>query len=376
MDKTLDKNIVETRVNLKKDSYDIKIGHNLLKKTGDLLKPIIGKRKTFIISDERVAPIYLDVLEKSLEKSGIEYASFILPSGEKIKSFFWLEKICETLLGGRINRSSIILALGGGVIGDLAGFTASIILRGIDFVQIPTTLLSQVDSSVGGKTAINAEFGKNLIGSFYQPKMVIADLASLKTLDKRQIKSGYAEMAKYGLIQNKAFWKYLKENGKQITRLNKEKLQYAVLESCKIKAKIVAKDEKENNIRALLNFGHSFGHALEGIVDFNDKKLLHGEAVGIGMLMATMLSEKLGFAPKGTFDEIKQHFDELELFTKISDIPYFEKVTASQIIDFMERDKKNKDGKINLVLLKNIGNAFTYAEASIDDISSIINHFI
>ncbi|MGD9637644.1 MAG: 3-dehydroquinate synthase [Alphaproteobacteria bacterium] len=372
----MDKNIVETRVNLKKDSYDIKIGHNLLKKTGDLLKPIIGKRKTFIISDERVAPIYLDVLEKSLEKSGIEYASFILPSGEKIKSFFWLEKICETLLGGRINRSSIILALGGGVIGDLAGFTASIILRGIDFVQIPTTLLSQVDSSVGGKTAINAEFGKNLIGSFYQPKMVIADLASLKTLDKRQIKSGYAEMAKYGLIQNKAFWKYLKENGKQITRLNKEKLQYAVLESCKIKAKIVAKDEKENNIRALLNFGHSFGHALEGIVDFNDKKLLHGEAVGIGMLMATMLSEKLGFAPKGTFDEIKQHFDELELFTKISDIPYFEKVTASQIIDFMERDKKNKDGKINLVLLKNIGNAFTYAEASIDDISSIINHFI
>ena len=372
----MNNNIFTLTVDLEKNSYDINIGHNLLAKAGSLLANIIKKRRVFIVSDEKVAPLYLEILEKSLADANMEYASFILPSGENTKSFFWLEKICETILMGRIERSSVIIALGGGVIGDISGFAASIILRGVDFIQIPTTLLAQVDSSVGGKTAINIEYGKNLIGSFYQPKTVLIDITTLKTLDKRQIKSGYAEIVKYGLIKDVSFWDYLQENGKNVIALKPENLNYAICQSCKIKAEIVSKDEKENDIRALLNFGHSFGHSLEALADFNEKIITHGEAVAIGMLMAAKLSEDLNFIKAGSFEKIKNHFQKLELPTKIADINYENNISAEQVLDFMTRDKKNKNGQFNLVLLQEIGKAFVYSKALDDDIKKAISYFL
>lgn len=372
--KKLSNKLTTTTIDLKSNSYDLKIGYNLLKKAGKLLLPIVQKRRVFIISDEKVAPLYLEELEKSLIASRIDHVSFIVPGGEKIKSFFWLEKICETILMGRIDRSSVIFALGGGVIGDLAGFASSIILRGVDFIQFPTTLLAQVDSSIGGKTAINTEYGKNVIGSFYQPRMVITDLTTLETLNLRQIKAGYAEIVKCALIRDQEFWHYLKKNGQKVINLHRASLHHAVLRSCEIKADIVSQDEKEKGLRALLNLGHSFGHALEAVTEFDENVLLHGEAVAIGILMALKLSEDLNLVSSGVFDEVRDHFAELGLLTDLKSLN--NKIDWTSILEFMERDKKNHNGQIKLVLLKEIGNAFIYDTITSDLLKKSVEYFL
>lgn len=324
-------------------SYDIVIGENLL---AELPKHLPQKR-TFVITDENVADHHLEKLEEALK--GIEHKVKVLPSGESTKSFEKLQDICDWLLKNRPDRKTTIIAFGGGVIGDLVGFAASVVLRGINFIQVPTTLLSQVDSSVGGKTAINSKYGKNLIGAFYQPKLVLADIAILSTLPKREFLSGYAEVVKYGLINNPGFFEWLDKNPLD----DKKNLVKAIYESCKAKADIVSQDEREGGVRALLNLGHTFGHAFEAETGFSDK-LLHGEAVALGMVCAFRLSEKLGLT-KDTAKVIR-HFEKIGLPTDPH--KYIPQWDVDVLIEHMRGDKKNEQDKIVFILTKGIGKAF------------------
>ncbi|MDH3335738.1 MAG: 3-dehydroquinate synthase, partial [Rhodospirillaceae bacterium] len=294
--------------------------------------------------------------------------------GEESKSFTMLEELIEGLLELKVERTTTLIALGGGVIGDLVGFAAAITLRGVPFIQIPTTLLSQVDSSVGGKTGINSRFGKNLVGAFYQPRLVLGDIATLDTLPRREILSGYAEVVKYGLISDVGFFDWLVENANALIEGNVEARIKAVLTSCKAKADIVAKDERESGVRALLNLGHTFGHALEAETGYSDK-LLHGEAVAIGSVMAFDLSQRTGHCSIDDFQKVRDHFESIGLAVGISDIMQPD-WTSNRMLEHMSRDKKVKNGKIAFVLAHGIGDAFITSDISNETVIGMIEDYL
>ncbi len=345
---------VTINVNLDHTNYPIYIGNALIENTAEILSASLSNRKVFIVSDTNVSNLYLNKLENSLKKHNIVYKSIVIDAGEKTKSFQSANRICNWLLENNIERSSMLIGLGGGVIGDLTGFVASITLRGIDFIQIPTTLLSQVDSSVGGKTGINTPQGKNLIGTFFQPKAVISDSNTIKTLPKRQVLAGYSEICKYGLINNFEFWCWLEKNGHLVIQGDSKYLNQAVKTSCISKAEIVKKDEKESGERALLNLGHTFAHALENELNYSDE-LLHGEAVSIGIILAFTLSNNLGYCSTNDVKRIANHFKKVNLRMPSS---ISKNMKIDNIIDNMSKDKKVKNNKITFVLVRGIGKAF------------------
>lgn len=360
-------------VKLNNHSYDIHVGHDLLDHAGDIIAPHLKRPRTVIITDENVAQHQLPRLEKSFKKAAIDFDTIILPAGESTKSFAELEKLLEKLLHLRLERQDKIIAFGGGVIGDLVGFAASIYQRGIGFIQIPTTLLAQVDSSVGGKTGINSPQGKNLIGSFHQPHLVLTDVSTLDTLSKRHLLAGYAEVVKYGLIGDKAFFDWLEINGDKIIAGDHTIQIEAVLTCCRAKADVVSKDEKETGLRGLLNLGHTFGHALEAECGYSDS-LLHGEAVAIGMVMAFDLSVKMGLCPKEDALKIKQHLDKMMLPTRISKINHpISKITmtAESLFNHTLHDKKISNGRVNFVIASAIGKAFLSKDINPDDVKEI-----
>jgi len=339
-------------VELGSRSYDIVTGKNLLAEAGALIAPLVKKR-VIIISDEHVAKLYGQLLVSSLEAKGIQQNGIILPAGEQTKSFAVLGKLLDELLEFNPNRNTMLIALGGGVIGDITGFAASILLRGVPFIQIPTTLLAQVDSSVGGKTGINTRQGKNLIGSFYQPQLVIADMATLLTLPKRELLAGYAEVVKYGVINNAAFFAWLEANGEKAIAGDMASLTHIVQESCKSKAAVVASDERESGLRAILNFGHTLGHALEAETGYSDV-LLHGEAVAIGMLLAMRLSLQRGLSKTEDYERLKRHLGKVGLPASPGAIRKFD---AARLIEHCTHDKKARDGGLTFVLAKGIGHS-------------------
>src|SRR4029453_10261037 len=293
-------------VSLGERSYDIEIAAGLLEEAGERVRPLLNRPVTAIVTDSNVARLHLKRLEDSLAKAGIASASVVLPPGEASKSFEQLAILCDRLLASGIERRDTILALGGGVIGDLAGFAAAILRRGIEFIQLPTTLLAQVDSSVGGKTGINSAYGKNLIGAFHQPKAVLADIALLDTLPRRELAAGYAEVAKYGLLGDAEFFAWLEAHATSIHSGDAQARIKAITRSCEMKARIVAEDETESGVRALLNLGHTFGHALEAATGYSSR-LLHGEAVSIGMAQAFRFSERQGLAATGNAARVEKH---------------------------------------------------------------------
>jgi 3-dehydroquinate synthase len=341
-------------IDLGSRSYDILIGHDILKDAGNHIAHLLPIPNVIIITDNQVAPRYLEILEQSLKVHAIHTEHVILKAGESSKSFATLEWLTDQVFNFKPERKTTLIALGGGVVGDLTGFVASIVLRGIPFIQIPTTLLAQVDSSVGGKTGINNRYGKNLIGSFYQPRRVLIDVNCLKSLPQRQFLAGYAEVVKYGLIKEPQFFEWLETNRERILAQDHETLQHMVSVSCKVKADIVASDEKENNIRALLNLGHTFGHALEAVTGYSDL-LLHGEGVAIGMVMAAQLSVKLGLCHADEANKIIHHLQQVGLPTSLKDISF--KWQIEPIIEAMEQDKKVSEGKMVFVVLDHLGKA-------------------
>lgn len=351
-------------------SYDILVGAGLLEQAGERLAPILRQPRVVVVTDDNVAPLYLAALEASLSGAGIESANIVLPHGEETKNFDVIQRIVTRLLDARIERKTTVIALGGGVIGDLTGFAASIALRGVDFVQAPTTLLSQVDSSVGGKTGINTPHGKNLVGSFYQPRLVLADIATLNTLPRRELLAGYAETVKYALIGDPDFFGWLEKNGPALCEGDDILRQQAVGRCCRAKAEIVADDEREAGRRSLLNLGHTFGHALEAETGYGEV-LIHGEAVAIGMIMAFELSERLGLCPPEDCVRLRAHFDAMGLPTRIGDIAGRGR-TPEALLDHMRQDKKLQDGKIAFVLTRGIGKAFLTTDVALPDLETLL----
>jgi 3-dehydroquinate synthase len=343
------------KVKLGKRSYDIVIGENLLAEAGKRIAKLKPGTSVAIVTDGNVAHHHLAALEKSLEAAKIAYRSVLLSAGEGTKSFSNLETVAEAILQSRIERGDLVVALGGGVIGDLAGFAASVVRRGVDFVQIPTTLLAQVDSSVGGKTGINSPQGKNLIGAFHQPALVLADLKTLDTLPAREFRAGYAEVAKYGLINDAKFFDWLEKNWREVFAGGTARAK-AVATSVKAKAAIVARDERESGERALLNLGHTFGHALEAATGYSDR-LLHGEGVGLGMVLAFKLSAKLKLCKPADVTRVITHLDKVGLPVRLSQIPGA-LPGPDGLLSLMMQDKKVVRGKLVFILAKGIGKAF------------------
>jgi 3-dehydroquinate synthase len=343
-------------VDLGARSYDIVVGEGLVARTGALLAPLLPQRRVGIVTDTNVAPPYLAPLLASLEAAGIAHEAVIVPAGEQAKDFTTLKMVCEAMLDAGLERSSALLALGGGVVGDLAGFAAGILLRGVPYVQVPTTLLAQVDSSVGGKTGVNTRQGKNLIGLFHQPLAVIADVTTLETLDPRQLRAGYAEVVKYGLIEDVSFFAWLERHGAALLAGDRALRRQAVAASCRAKAAVVAADEREAGVRALLNLGHTFGHALEAETGFGDA-LLHGEAVALGCVLAFELSARLGLCPRRDAHCVRRHFAAVGLATELAGLMPASTTPAS-LLAHMRHDKKVEDGRLAFVLSRGIGDAF------------------
>ncbi|MBZ0262178.1 MAG: 3-dehydroquinate synthase [Hyphomicrobiales bacterium] len=343
-------------VNLGQRTYDIHIGENLLQEAGRYIAPLLSRPFAAIVTDENVARHHLKALEASLTAAGIVSVAIILPAGEKTKSFTALADLCEQLLAAGVERQDKVIAFGGGVIGDLTGFAAAILRRGIEFIQVPTTLLAQVDSSVGGKTGINSAHGKNLIGAFLQPVMVLADTGLLETLPRRELAAGYAEVAKYGLLGDLSFFEWLEANSEILLRGDAQARAYAIHRSCSAKAAIVAQDETELGMRALLNLGHTFGHALEKATGYSSR-LLHGEGVAIGMVQAFRFSEHLKHCKAGTADRVARHLKAAGLPTHMNDIegPL---PPVSDLVNIMKQDKKARSGKLTFILARAIGDAF------------------
>ncbi|MBV9419412.1 MAG: 3-dehydroquinate synthase [Alphaproteobacteria bacterium] len=358
------------QVQLGERSYPIHIGPDLLKRAGSLLKPI-AKGPLPIVTDTNVAKIHLADLLVSLGDAGLDGRPIVMDAGEGTKSFAGLEKLSNELLHTGVGRGGLVVALGGGVIGDLTGLAAGLLKRGIDFAQIPTTLLAQVDSSVGGKTAINTSAGKNLVGLFHQPKVVIADTDVLKSLPRRELLAGYAEVAKYGALGDAAFFEWLEANGAKALSGDAKAIVHAVAHSCRMKADIVARDELETGDRALLNLGHTFGHALEAATGYSDR-LLHGEGVAIGMALALQLSVKLGLANGQDAERFVRHLKSVGLPSSIVDIPG-ERPSAEVLLEHMAHDKKVKDGKMTFVLVRGIGKAFTTSDVPMDAVQELLS---
>ena len=344
------------RVDLGERSYDIVVGNGLIDRAGVHLAPFAGPRPLLVVTDETVAFLHLGRLEASLDAAGLAYHRFVLPDGEASKSFAQLEDLLEGILETGPERSSVVVALGGGVVGDLAGVAASLALRGLGFVQIPTTLLAQVDSAVGGKTAINSGYGKNLVGAFYQPKLVLSDTGTLDTLPRRERLAGYAEVVKYGLLGDRAFFEWLEDEGRAVIDGGGEARGYAVRKSCAAKAAIVAADETEQGVRALLNLGHTFGHAIEARARY-DGAVLHGEAVAVGLVLAFDLSAELDLCAHEDAARVRRHLRAVGLPAAVADLGA-ELGGADDLIAAMGRDKKVRSGELNFILARGIGDAF------------------
>ena len=339
-------------------TYDIIIGRDVLPSLGARIAALRPGVRTAIVTDRTVAKHWLAATEASLAEAGVPTSSFVVEEGEGSKSYAGVEKVSEALIAAKIERNDLVIALGGGVVGDLAGFAASILRRGVDFVQVPTSLLAQVDSSVGGKTGINSPQGKNLIGAFHQPVLVVADTAVLDTLSPRQFRSGYAEVAKYGVLGDAAFFAWLEANHAEIVRGGAAR-EHAIATSCRAKAGVVARDERENGERALLNLGHTFGHALEAVTGFSDR-LFHGEGVAVGMVLAAQLSAQLGMIADADAARVQRHLAEFGLPTRLQDIAGFTQeglADADALMTLMAQDKKVKRGKLTFILLEAIGQA-------------------
>jgi 3-dehydroquinate synthase len=349
-------------------SYDIVIGRGVLGSLGERIKTLRPGARVAIVSDETVARHCLAAAQQAL--SGIAAAApVVVPPGEGSKSFPVFEKVCEALIEARIERGDLVLALGGGVVGDLAGFAAAVVRRGLDYVQVPTTLLSQVDSSVGGKTAIDSRHGKNLVGAFHQPVLVVADTALLDTLPEREFRAGYAEVAKYGLISDAAFFAWLELNWREIFSGGLAR-EHAVAVSCRAKAQTVARDERETGERALLNLGHTFGHAFEAAAGFSDR-LLHGEAISLGMVCAFDFSARRGLVSAADAERVRQHLAAVGLPTHLSEVvgglP-----DADRLMDLISQDKKVKRGKLTFILARGVGGAFIVPDVEAAEVRSFI----
>ena len=352
-------------------SYAIVIGEGLVASTGQRIARALPGARCAVVSDENVAGLYLAPLQASLEQHGLFLGEAIVAPGEASKSFPVLAKLSETLLTLGVERGDCVIAFGGGVVGDLAGFAASILRRGVRVVQVPTSLLAQVDSSVGGKTGIDTKQGKNLIGTFHQPSLVLADTSVLSTLSPREFRAGYAEVVKYGLLGDAAFFAWLEQNWTEIFSGQGGKCRHAVETSCRAKAAIVAADEKETKgARALLNLGHTFGHALEAYAGYSDR-LLHGEAIAIGMRLAFTFSVELGLCPGGEAARVERHFAAVGLPTAIASIPGT-KPAPDDLLRLMAQDKKVKGGKLALVLVRGIGAAFVEPDISLPRLTEFL----
>jgi 3-dehydroquinate synthase len=344
-------------------SYDILVGPGLIARTGKEILPLMRRRQAVVVTDETVARHHLTPLCNSLAAAGIEHHAIVLPPGESTKDLAHFGRLVDDVLAIGIERGTMLVALGGGVVGDICGFAAATLLRGIDFVQIPTTLLAQVDSSVGGKTAINTVAGKNLLGVFYQPRLVLADTGSLATLPRREVRAGYGEIVKYGLLGSADFFEWLETHGTALCDLEPAALTEAVLVSCRMKAAIVAEDERETgDQRALLNFGHTFGHALEAETGFGDA-LLHGEAVALGMVMAFDFAVAHGLATGQDAYRVRRHIAAAGLPTTLSEIG-LSGAAADRLIAHMSKDKKVRDGRITLILPRRIGEVSVMRDAT------------
>lgn len=334
------------KVELADRSYPIHIGKYLIS-DASLILPYLKRKHVAIVTNTTVAPLYLEQLSQSLQAAGVTVIAIILPDGEAYKNSTTLNTIYDTLLQNRCERSTTLIALGGGVIGDLTGYAAATYLRGVPFIQIPTTLLSQVDSSVGGKTGINHPLGKNMIGAFYQPQLVLADIDTLQTLPAREFSAGMAEVIKYGLIRDAEFFDWLELNMASLMQLDEDTLSYAIFRSCQNKADVVAKDEHEQGDRALLNLGHTFGHAIENAMGYG--VWLHGEAVAAGSMMAADLSRRMGWLSESEVTRIQNSF-------VAADLPITApKLGVERYLDLMGLDKKVENGKIRLILQQGIG---------------------
>jgi 3-dehydroquinate synthase len=350
--------------------YDINIGSGLLPHAADLLSTQLIRKKTAIVTDANVAKYHLPTLQASLDAAGIKHTSIVLTPGEATKSYAGLAEVCDKLLAAGIERKDHIIALGGGVIGDLAGFAAAVLRRGVNFIQIPTSLLAQVDSSVGGKTGINSPLGKNLVGAFHQPSRVLIDLELLKTLPMRQRAAGYAEIAKYGLLGDAPFFDWLEQNVEGVLNCGQGVVDHAVRVSCETKARVVAEDETETGVRALLNLGHTFGHALEASTGYSDV-LLHGEAVAIGMVQAFRFSEAQNLCAAGSADRVAKHLTRAGLPTHVSSIKAALPAPA-EMVEIMRQDKKASAGKLTFILTRGLGQAFIAKD--VDD--KIVTEFL
>ncbi|MCW1754554.1 3-dehydroquinate synthase [Rhizobium leguminosarum] len=351
-------------------AYDILIGPGLIARAGAEIASRLKGRKAAVVTDENVAPLYLKALVASLDEAGIASAEVVLPAGEKTKSFEHLITACDKVLEARVERNDYVIALGGGVIGDLSGFAAGIVRRGVRFVQVPTSLLSQVDSSVGGKTGINSRHGKNLIGVFHQPDLVLADTDVLNSLSEREFRAGYAEVAKYGLIDKPDFFAWLEANWKSVFAGGSARIE-AIAASCQAKADVVVADERENGQRALLNLGHTFGHALEAATAYDSSRLVHGEGVSIGMVLAHEFSARMNLASPDDARRVERHLKEVGLPTRMSDIPG-ELPPAETLMDAIAQDKKVKSGKLTFILTRGIGQSFVADDVPASEVISFL----
>ena len=354
------------KVDLADRSYPIYIGNSLLS-NNELISKHITSNQVLVVTNETIAPLYLQFIEKVL--ADVNYETLILPDGETYKSLDSFNEVISRLMQKKFSRTCLLIALGGGVIGDLTGFVAACYQRGVKFIQIPTTLLAQVDSSVGGKTAVNHALGKNMIGAFHQPIAVIADTETLTSLPDREFSAGLAEVIKYGIIRDKAFYSWLEDNIELIMQRDNDAMEYCIERSCINKAEVVAEDETESGIRAILNLGHTFGHAIETALNY--KEWLHGEAVGCGMLMAADLSRRLGLLEEDKVNSIRSILERTNLPTSIH-----EKVKADQMFENMKVDKKSRDGVLYLILLNDIGEAIITSDYTEEALKETINHFL
>jgi 3-dehydroquinate synthase len=361
-------------VSLGPRSYEIAIGRGLVASLGARIAALRPGAKVAIVTDENVARCHLDAAEAALARAGVVASRIVIPPGEASKNYRVFEQVCEAIIAARVERGDIVVALGGGVIGDLAGFAASVVRRGLDYIQVPTTLLAQVDSSVGGKTAINSNHGKNLVGAFHQPILVIADTAVLDTLPEREFRAGYAEVAKYGLLGDGPFFSWLEANWRDIfaagNRSGSFAREHAIAVSCRAKAAIVARDERETGERQLLNLGHTFGHALEAACGFSGR-LLHGEAVAAGMALAFDFSARRGLLSKQDAERAVAHLAEVGLPTRPQDIPG-PPLAVDRLMELIAQDKKVKRGRLTFILVRGIGAAFVEPDVDQSEVRAFL----
>ena len=358
------------RVDLGERSYDVLIGQGLLRDAGALIAPFLKRPKVAIVTENRVAPLHLETLQNALKVQGIESSALILPAGEATKSWPEFSNAVDWLLEQKIERRDVVVALGGGVIGDLVGFAASVLRRGVRFVQVPTSLLAQVDSSVGGKTGINSIHGKNLIGAFHQPSLVLADIDVLGTLTARDFLAGYGEVVKYGMLGDAEFFEWLERNAPAMAAGDAMLRTEAVRRSVQMKADIVARDETEQGDRALLNLGHTFCHALEAATGFSDR-LLHGEGVAIGCALAFETSARMGLCPQESPSRVREHLKTMGMKTDLADIDG-DLPDADGLLALMAQDKKVIDGRLRFILAHDIGQAFVAEDVDGDVVRAVL----